>query len=76
MEVLPELRLFNDGGITMSEIIYGIDMNNSTSKYVPKKQYCKQTGEMCELAGDFGYCKITACIKKNCGADMRGEEDD
>lgn len=47
----------------MSEIIYGIDRNNSTTGYTPIKRPCKQTGEMCELAGDFGYCKVTSCVK-------------
>lgn len=49
----------------MAEIIYGIDMNTSTSNYAPPKRYCKETGKMCELAGDFGYCRVTACIKYN-----------
>ena len=57
----------------MTEIIYGIDMNNSTSNYEPVKRYCRYTGKMCELAGDFGYCKVTACIKYNCGAEMEEE---
>lgn len=47
----------------MNEIIYGIDRNNSTTGYDPIKRPCKQTGEMCELAGDFGYCKVTSCVK-------------
>ena len=48
----------------MAEIIWGIGMNNSTSNYQPIKRYCRYTGQMCELATDFGYCKLTACIKK------------
>ena len=56
----------------MGEIIYGIDMNNSTSNYTPTKRMCRQTGQMCELAGDFGYCKITACVKRRCD---KGEVD-
>ena len=55
----------------MSEIIWGIDTNTSTSNYQPVKRYCRQTGKMCELAGDFGYCRITACIKRK-----EGEQDD
>ncbi len=60
----------------MSEIIYGIDMNNSTSNLKPIKRYCRQTGEYCELAEDFGYCKLTACIKHNYEVDMRGGKAD
>ena len=75
------------------EIIWGIDMNNSTTNHTPVKRYCRQTGNPCERATDFGYCKLTSCFKKsysgqclqtiyrygscpNCGADMRGEQDE
>ena len=27
------------------------------------KRYCRYTGKMCEFATEFGYCKITACVK-------------
>lgn len=47
----------------MSEIIYGIDMNNSTSNWNPVKRMCRFTGLMCEFATDFGYCQVTACVK-------------
>lgn len=46
-------------------VIWGIDMNNSTTNYQPVKRYCRYTGEECELATDFGYCQITACVKYN-----------
>ena len=49
----------------MSDIIWGIDMNNSTTSWNLDKRLCKATGEMCELATEFGYCQITACIKHN-----------
>ena len=48
----------------MSEIIYGVDMNTSTTNYTPTKRYCRQHGDMCELATDFGYCKLTSCFKR------------
>lgn len=48
-----------------AEIIYGIDMNNSTSNWNPIKRMCRCTGKMCELATDFGYCQVTACVKLN-----------
>ena len=54
----------------MAEIIWGIDMNNSSSNYAPVKRPCRQTGEMCEFAGEFGYCQITACIKYNWNKDL------
>ena len=53
-----------DGGQDKAEIIYGIDMNTSTSNFTPTKRMCRQTGQMCEFAGDYGYCKITACVKR------------
>lgn len=49
----------------MAEIIYGIDMNNRTSNWNPIKRMCRYTGKMCELATDFGYCQVTACVKLN-----------
>ena len=49
----------------MPEIIYGIDMNNSTSNYTPIKRVCRNNGQLCELATEFGYCQISACIKRN-----------
>lgn len=55
----------------MIEVIWGIDMNNSTTSWNLDKRLCKATGLMCELATEFGYCQITACIKRNCGADIR-----
>lgn len=49
----------------MAEIIYGIDTKNSTTNIVPCKSMCRKTGQMCELANDFGYCKVTACVREN-----------
>ena len=49
----------------MNEIIWGVDMNTSTTNYTPIKRYCRASGEMCELASDFGYCKLTSCFKKS-----------
>lgn len=57
----------------MYEIIWGIDTGNSTSNYVPAKRFCQKTGAMCEFAGDFGYCRVTACIKHNWNKDGDGE---
>lgn len=63
----------------MSEIIFGIDMNNSSTNVYLDKRFCKNYGKLCELATDFGYCQLTVCIKHNfftnCDADMRGEKD-
>ena len=59
----------------MDEIIYGIDINNSRTTFEPNKQLCKATGQMCELATDFGYCQITVCSKRNCFAEMKGENE-
>lgn len=47
----------------MAEIIWGIDMGNSTTSWTPIKHMCKN-GTMCELATEFGYCMVTACIKR------------
>lgn len=49
----------------MSEVIWGIDMNNSTTSWNLDKRLCKTTGLMYELATEFGYCQIRACIKRN-----------
>lgn len=27
--------------------------------------YCRYTGVACEFATEFGYCKITGCVKRN-----------
>ena len=27
------------------------------------KRYCRYTGKICEFATEFGYCKITVCVK-------------
>ena len=56
-----------DGGQDKAEIIYGIDMNTSTSNFTPTKRMCRQTGQICEFAGDYGYCKITACVRRRHG---------
>lgn len=39
-------------------------MSNSTSTSCLRKRYCMETQTMCQLATDFGYCSLTACIKK------------
>ena len=49
----------------MSEIVSGDSFNTSTTNYTPVKQYCRETGDMCELATDFGYCKLTSCFKRS-----------
>lgn len=49
----------------MSDIIWGIDLGTSTTNYTPVKRYCRSLNDMCELATDFGYCKLTACFKKS-----------
>lgn len=36
----------------------------ASNAYEPIKYHCKSTGEACELATEFGYCKVTVCIKK------------
>lgn len=59
-----------------TRVIWGISMNTSTSNCEPIKRFCRHTGEMCELAGDFGYCTITACAKKNHGARKDGDADE
>ena len=51
-------------------------MADATTAYMPIKRYCKQTGQMCELATDFGYCQLTACNKKKYGADMQEVQHD
>lgn len=48
-------------------------MIDTITAAVQIKRYCKQTGRMCELATDFGYCQLTACSKQ--GADMREMQD-
>lgn len=40
-------------------------MSNSTSTSYLRKCYCVETQTMCQLATDFGYCSLSACIKKN-----------
>lgn len=50
-------------------------MADTTTAAVQIKRYCKQTGQMCEFATDFGYCQLTACSKQNRGADMREVND-
>lgn len=49
----------------MSEIIWGIDLGTSTTNYTPVKRYCRSSNEMCGLASDFGYCRLTSCFKKS-----------
>jgi len=47
----------------MAEIIWGIDLGNSTTSLAPIKHMCKN-GTMCEFATEFGYCKVTGCVKR------------
>ena len=58
----------------MSKIIWGIDMNNSSTNINFDKKFCKNYGEPCELATDFGYCQLTACIKHNFNIEIRGDK--
>ncbi len=32
------------------------------------KHGCKSTGKVCELATEFGYCKVTVCTKRYGGS--------
>lgn len=50
-------------------------MADTTTAAVQIKRYCKQTGQMCELATDFGYCQLTACTRQKHGVDMREVDD-
>lgn len=59
----------------MSEIIWGIDRVNSTTNLELSKRLCKNTGLMCELATDFGYCQISVCIKHNAAEKMEVQDD-
>lgn len=36
----------------------------TSSASEPFKHCCKSTGKVCELATEFGYCKVTACTKR------------
>ena len=49
----------------MSEIIWGVDRNTSTTKSVPVKRLCRMNGTMCEMTTELGYCQLTACVKKS-----------
>lgn len=72
IERLPavDVRPVPEGGIgEMSDGYH--TLIDTTTAAVEIKRYCKQTGQMCELATDFGYCQLTACSKQKCGADMR-----
>lgn len=44
----------------------------ASTAYEPVKNLCKSTGEACELATEFGYCKVTACTRKH--IDTKTEE--
>lgn len=46
------------------DVIWGIDMNNSTTNCQQPKRYCRYTGNMRKFATVYGYCKITACVKR------------
>lgn len=35
---------------------------------------CRSTGKLCPNATEYGYCKQTVC--NNCGAKMKGEQDE
>lgn len=48
----------------MTEIIMGIDIHNSTSAFEPEKKMCRSTGKICQFATDSGYCKLSACIRR------------
>lgn len=36
----------------------------ASAAYEPVKHCCNSTGKICELATEFGYCKVTACTKR------------
>lgn len=58
----------------MREIIWGIGRANSATNLELSKRLCKNTGLMCELATDFGYCQLSACIKQNAAEKMEAQE--
>ncbi len=37
----------------------------ASTAYEPDKHFCNKTGKPCELATDYGYCKVTACTKRD-----------
>ena len=44
----------------------------ASNAYEPVKRSCKSTGKSCELATEFGYCKVTACTKVH-NESLKGE---
>lgn len=40
-------------------------MYTNTTVSIPAKRFCKISGDMCALATEFGYCQLTACIKRD-----------
>lgn len=60
----------------MSEIIWGIDTRTSTTNTQPIKRLCKEQGIMCELATEFGYCKITGCVHRTIHYGAKMEENE
>ena len=38
---------------------------NYTTADVISKYMCNSNGILCEYANDRGYCKVTACLKRN-----------
>ena len=41
------------------------DVTDSTTASVIYKGWCRSNEILCEYATDMGYCKVTACLKRN-----------
>lgn len=40
-------------------------MINTSTSLIQTKKYCRYTGTLCEMATDMGYCRSTACLRRN-----------
>lgn len=38
---------------------------STTTSVVSTSYWCKEHGKPCEYATENGYCKVTACLKRN-----------
>lgn len=45
----------------------------NSSACEPFKHWCKSTGKACELATEFGYCKVTVCTKRYGDSPKKGK---
>lgn len=62
-----------NGNLSWERFMKKAIVQANSSACEPFKYCCNSTGKVCELATEFGYCKVTACTKRYSDSPKKGE---